>query len=189
MALNTPDDGFPSVKPPGQKWVGGLIEPTINTPVTGLTARWWSHIDWTATPSLFSTFPALYQLPGLPAPGFDSPTPPKTNTQQIGTFASSSDYNRNFRYRFMEDVMKALPGRVVGVGRVHNNYQGCAQALTKASHDCLHALVSQYHFNFAMENSEQDGYITEKFSRGFRFNAGREREQKNRVDIDKGERM
>ena len=146
-------------KPKGQIWVAWCLESDVNCPAMGRSS-FMDLFDLTMTYRLDSDIPYTYLYPEYQS-AMKNLAKPKS--KGINAFISSS-YNKSGRVEYLKNLMEHL--NIDSYGRIFNNYKIPSMDHGKSTKE---ALLPDYKFTIAFENSISEDYVTEKFFQPLAF--------------------
>ena len=146
-------------KPKGQLWVAWCLESDINCPAMNRNS-FMGLFDLTMTYRLDSDIPYTYLYPEYRSVMKDLPKP---KTKGTNAFISSR-YNKSGRVEYLKGLMEHLD--IDSYGRIFNNRKLSSTDHGKSTKE---ALLSNYKFTIAFENSVSKDYVTEKFFQPLAF--------------------
>ncbi len=146
------------LKQPKQIWILNLMESPLNTPdISHLNGL----INWTATYRPDSTIYTPYAEYKLNKDGESEPDQDQqdklflSKSKNIAWFVSNCG-SKNGRLRYVQELQKFIRVDIFGLC-------GIFSCNPEKEHDCLEMLRKSYKFYLSFENSNCQGYISEKF--------------------------
>lgn len=145
-------------KPNEQLWIAWSIESDINYPYLN-RSTYMERFDLTMTHRLDSEVPFTYLYHKYQKA---MKLPPKPKKKGINAFISSH-YNQSGRLPYLKELMQYL--KIDSYGKIFNN---CKINIDQGP-VTKEALIANYKFTVAFENSISEDYVTEKFFQPLAF--------------------